>query len=111
MAQIYRPYEGQSAMMPPPPPSSYYSAPVAPVYGTATAVSVEQPGYETAPYGVSTNASTELEATEAAVNAAAATGKDVTRARNHLRLAKFFNNKGDVQKTNDYCRKTKEAIQ
>jgi len=116
IAQVYRPYEGQSNMGPTPPPQTYYSAPAQPVYGTATAVPVQQPVYETAPmqatsYGEGTEASTELDATEAAVNEAASAGKDVTRARNHLRLAKFLNNKGDAQKTKDYCRKAKEALQ
>jgi hypothetical protein len=118
MAQVYRPYEGQSALQPQPspPPSSYYSQPAEPVYAMATPVYIppnayEQPAVQPEPYGVGSGYTSDLEATEAAVNAAASSGKDVTRARNHLRLAKFFNNKGDMQKTNDYCRKANEAIQ
>jgi hypothetical protein len=52
----------------------------------------------------------ELEGTEDAVDTASANGKDVTRARNHLRLAKFFANKGDKAKVMDYCKKAKESI-
>ena len=116
IAQVYRPYEGQSALMSLPPPPSFYSAPVEPVYGTATAVPAAQPVYDTAPapaapYGINTEPSSDLETTEAAINTAAAAGKDVTRARNHLRLAKIFNNKGDIQKASDYCRKARETIQ
>lgn len=52
----------------------------------------------------------EIRSTEEAINAAAASGKDTTRARNHLRLATFFGKKGDTAKAMDYCRKAKEAV-
>ena len=59
---------------------------------------------------VGTGIESELQSTEAAVETASANGKDVTRARNHLRLGKFFANKGDQAKAMDYCKKAKESI-
>ena len=114
-SQIY----GQSAYPPPPQPSYYPQQTSSPA-----SVGMPMPVMPPTPYGqertlpepasltseVGTGIESELQSTEAAVETASANGKDVTRARNHLRLGKFFANKGDQAKAMDYCKKAKESI-
>ena len=130
----YQSYGHPSArpLPPPPPPSMIYSPqpPVTPMAVPTPAptnfYSASQPAaqqYEPPPIAVARatiiqpavssageEVGSELQATEALVDKASTSGKDVTRAKNHLRLAKFFHNKGDRTKALDYCRKAKEAI-
>ena len=105
----------------PPPPSSYYQARATvvatPPMGVARPVMPEQ-YYEAPPVlpeqpSVTSEAGADIEAelqsADAAIQEAVAAGKDVTRAKNHLRLANFFARKGDSPKAMDYCKKAREA--
>ena len=109
---------GQPAY-PPPPQPSYYPQQTSSLASVGMPMPVMPPSYgpertlsEPAPLtsDVGAGIGSELEGTEDAVDTASANGKDVTRARNHLRLAKFFANKGDKAKVMDYCKKAKESI-
>jgi hypothetical protein len=52
----------------------------------------------------------ELSATEQRVRNAEAKGIDTSKARNSLKLAKFFMSKGDKEKMGKYVQKTKEVL-
>jgi hypothetical protein len=114
-SQVY----GQPAY-PPAPPQGYYQQPASspatvgmpmPVMPTSYGQERTLPEPASLTSDVGAGIGSELQSTEAAVETASANGKDVTRARNHLRLAKFFANKGDQAKSMDYCKKAKESLQ
>jgi len=116
-SQVY----AQSAY-PPPPPPGYYQARATvvatPPMGMARPVMPEQtyesptqlPEQPSVTNVAGADIEAELTSADAAIQAAAAGGKDVTRAKNHLRLANFFARKGDSPKAMDYCRKAREAV-
>jgi len=107
---------------PPPPPPGYYQARATvvatPPMGVARPVMPEQAYEAPAPLpeqpSVTTEAGSDIEAelrsVDAIVQEATAAGKDVTRAKNHMRLANFFARKGDSAKAFDYCKKAREAV-
>jgi hypothetical protein len=114
-SQIYGPPE-----YPPQTPQGYYQQPasspasvgmpmpVMPPAAYGTERTLPEPAPLTSDVGVGIES--ELQSTEAAVESASASGKDVAKARNLMRLAKFFANKGDQAKAMDYCKKAKESI-
>jgi hypothetical protein len=108
-------------------PSAPVRPPLAPAMAPVTALPTAPPGPVEAPAPTSTLASSHSEtmapaedsvmdidpqvaACEQRVRNAEASGKDTSKARNSLKLAKFFMGKGDQEKMAKYLQKTNEVL-